>query len=220
MQQSNFIVENAMFKNPMESKKMYDFYKRCMDIICSLIGLIVLLPILFVTAILIKVESKGPVFFTQERVGTNGIKFKMYKFRSMVNNAEQLKEKLRLKNEMDGPMFKIRNDPRVTKVGRFIRTTSIDELPQLINILKGDMSLVGPRPSLSDEVKEFEPWMMERLNVKPGLTCYWQISGRNDIQFKDWMMLDIKYLKERSISVDIKLILKTLLVIFRDSGAS
>ena len=138
----------------------------------------------------------------------------------MVVNAEELKKKLSEQNEMSGPMFKMKNDPRVTKVGKFIRKTSIDELPQLINILKGEMSLVGPRPSLPKEVKEFEPWMMERLEVKPGLTCYWQVSGRNSINFEDWMKLDIKYVRERSFWGDIKLILKTVFVLFGDKNAS
>lgn len=143
----------------------------------------------------------------------------MYKFRSMVNNAEELKKELESKNEMTGPMFKIKCDPRVTKVGKFIRKTSIDELPQLINVLKGDMSLVGPRPSLPEEVEKFDDWMLERLRVKPGLTCYWQVSGRNNIDFEEWMKLDLKYIKERSFAVDLKLIFKTFFVLFGDENA-
>ena len=138
----------------------------------------------------------------------------------MVHNAEELKVKLLEQNEMSGPMFKMKNDPRITKTGRFIRRTSIDELPQLINILKGDMSLVGPRPSLPQEVKDFEPWMRERLEVKPGLTCYWQVMGRNNIDFEEWMKLDIKYVRDRSILLDIKLIIKTFFVLFGDKNAS
>ena len=137
----------------------------------------------------------------------------------MVANAEELKEKLAEENEMSGPMFKMKDDPRITKVGKFIRKTSIDELPQLINVVKGEMSLVGPRPSLPKEVAEFEEWMNERLLVKPGLTCYWQISGRNSIDFEDWMKLDIKYVRERNFWLDIKLILKTILVLFGDENA-
>ena len=167
-----------------------------------------------------KVRIRWHIIFSQDRIGYKGKEFKMYKFRSMVVNAEELKKKLAEQNEMSGPMFKMKNDPRVTKVGKFIRKTSIDELPQLINILKGEMSLVGPRPSLPKEVKEFEPWMMERLEVKPGLTCYWQVSGRNDIDFEDWMKLDIKYVRERSFWVDIKLIFKTFFVLFGDEHAS
>lgn len=198
----------------------YTFLKRTIDIVCSLVGLVILSPVLIIVSILIKLESDGPIIFSQDRIGYNGKEFKMYKFRSMVVNAEELKKKLSEKNEMSGPMFKMKNDPRVTKVGKFIRKTSIDELPQLINILKGEMSLVGPRPSLPKEVKEFEPWMMERLEVKPGLTCYWQVSGRNDIDFEDWMKLDIKYVRERSFWVDIKLIFKTFFVLFGDEHAS
>ena len=143
----------------------------------------------------------------------------MYKFRSMVQNAEELKEKLEKQNEMSGPMFKMREDPRVTKVGKFIRKTSIDELPQLINVLKGEMSLVGPRPSLPKEVAKFERWMLKRLDVKPGLTCYWQVSGRNNIDFEDWMKLDLQYVEDRSFLLDLKLIFKTFFVLFGDKNA-
>ena len=143
----------------------------------------------------------------------------MYKLRSMVSNAEELKEKLLEQNEMSGPMFKMKDDPRITKVGKFIRKTSIDELPQLINVLKGDMSLVGPRPSLPKEVEQFEPWMYERIQVKPGLTCYWQVSGRNNIDFEDWMKLDIKYVRERNLFLDMKLVIKTFFVLFGDKNA-
>lgn len=199
---------------------VYGFLKRTIDIIGSLAGLLLLSPVLIIVSILIKLESEGPIVFSQDRIGYKGQKFKMYKFRSMVVNAEDLKKQLAEQNEMSGPMFKMKNDPRVTKVGKFIRKTSIDELPQLINILKGEMSLVGPRPSLPKEVKEFEPWMMERLEVKPGLTCYWQVSGRNDIDFEDWMKLDIEYVRDRNFWLDIKLILKTFFVLFGDEHAS
>ena len=198
-----------------ENRLMYDASKRLMDILLSFLGLIIVSPIMLIVAILIKLESSGPVIFSQKRVGLNGKEFNMLKFRSMVQNAEELKERLRKQNEMSGPMFKIKEDPRVTKVGRFIRKTSIDELPQLINILKGEMSLVGPRPSLPKEVAKFEPWMLERLKVKPGLTCYWQVSGRNNIDFEDWMKLDIKYVKDRNLVLDIKLIFNILCVVWR-----
>ena len=202
-----------------KEKVLYNISKRSLDIMASLVGLIILSPVVLVVAILIKLESKGPIIFSQKRIGLNGKEFKMYKFRSMVQNAEELKEKLQKQNEMSGPMFKIKNDPRVTKVGRFIRKTSIDELPQLINVLKGDMSLVGPRPSLPKEVENFEGWMLRRLDVKPGLTCYWQVSGRNNIDFEDWMKLDIKYVEERNFWIDIKLIFKTVFVLFGDKNA-
>jgi len=203
-----------------ESKIIYNFLKRTIDVVASLCGLILLSPLLLVIGILIRSDSKGPIIFAQKRVGLKGKEFKMYKFRSMVVNAEELKDKLKENNEMSGPMFKMKDDPRITKIGKFIRKTSIDELPQLINVLKGDMSLVGPRPSLPKEVKEFEPWMLERLEVKPGLTCYWQVMGRNSIDFEDWMKLDIRYVNERSLGVDIKLIFKTFLVLFGDENAA
>ena len=190
-----------------------------MDITLSAIGLIILSPILLVVAILIKIDSKGPIFFKQKRVGLHGKEFDIYKFRSMVVNAEELKEKLEKQNEMSGPMFKIADDPRITKIGKFIRKTSIDELPQLWNVIKGDMSLVGPRPSLPKEVAQFEPWMEERFKVKPGLTCYWQVGGRNNIDFENWMKLDIKYVKERTLAIDIMLIFKTFFVLFGDKNA-
>lgn len=203
----------------LEKSRIYEFSKRCIDILGALCGLILLSPILLVIMVLIKCESKGPVIFSQERVGRYGKIFKMYKLRSMVVNAEELKKKLAAKNEMSGPMFKMKDDPRVTKVGKFIRKTSLDEIPQLVNVLKGDMSLVGPRPSLPQEVVQFEWWMHERHEVKPGLTCYWQVSGRNNIDFVDWMKLDIKYVEERSFWIDIKLIFKTAFVLFGDKNA-
>ena len=198
---------------------LYEVIKRLIDVVCSFLGVLVLSPLFIIIAIIIKITSKGPVFFSQKRVGKNGKEFNMYKFRSMVVNAEELKEKLAAQNEMSGPMFKMKDDPRVTKVGKFIRKTSIDELPQLWNVLKGDMSLVGPRPSLPKEVAQFENWMYKRLEVKPGLTCYWQVSGRNNIDFEDWMKLDIKYVDERSTWGDIKLIFKTIGVLFGDKNA-
>ena len=198
---------------------LYEVIKRLIDVVCSFLGVLVLSPLFIIIAIIIKTTSKGPVFFSQKRVGKNGKEFDMYKFRSMVVNAEELKEKLAAQNEMSGPMFKMKDDPRVTKVGKFIRKTSLDELPQLWNVLKGDMSLVGPRPSLPKEVAQFEEWMYKRLEVKPGLTCYWQVSGRNNSDFEDWMKLDIKYVEERSTWVDVKLIFKTVGVLFGDKNA-
>ncbi len=203
-----------------ENKLLYSLLKRLIDIIGASVGLVLLSPILIIVGILIKFESKGKIIFSQKRVGLNGKEFNMYKLRSMVSNAEELKEKLAKQNEMSGPMFKMKDDPRITKVGKFIRKTSIDELPQLINVLKGDMSLVGPRPSLPKEVEKFEPWMLKRLEVKPGLTCYWQVMGRNNIDFEDWMKLDIKYVKERSFLLDIKLIFRTFFVLFGDDNAA
>jgi lipopolysaccharide/colanic/teichoic acid biosynthesis glycosyltransferase len=222
MQQLRFDRDEVLFKEQIvveDTRLGYCLLKRAIDVVCSLVGLIILSPILLIVAILIKLESKGNSIFSQERVGKDGKKFKMYKFRSMVANAEELKDKLCHKNEMCGPMFKMKEDPRVTKVGKFIRKTSIDELPQLVNVLKGEMSLVGPRPSLPKEVMKFENWMMTRLSVKPGLTCYWQVSGRSDIGFKEWMELDVKYVEERNTLVDIGLIFKTFGVFLGDEHA-
>ena len=223
MQQLQSNKDEVLFKEQLgeeDSRIGYCFLKRTIDVVCSLVGLIVLSPIFLFVAILIRLESKGNCIFSQVRVGKNGKRFKMYKFRSMVANAEELKDKLCDKNEMCGPMFKMKEDPRVTKVGKFIRKTSIDELPQLFNVLKGEMSLVGPRPSLPKEVMKFEYWMMERLSVKPGLTCYWQVSGRSDIGFVEWMELDVKYVKERNTLVDVGLIFRTFGVFFGDEHAS
>ena len=208
------------FENIDESKKrFYEIFKRGIDIIGAGSGLLLLSPVIAIVACAVKFTSKGPIFFSLKRVGKNGKIFDMYKFRSMVVNAEELKEKLAHQNEMSGPMFKMKDDPRVTKIGKFIRKTSIDELPQLWNVLKGDMSLVGPRPSLPKEVKQFEKWMYKRLTVKPGLTCYWQVSGRNNIDFEDWMKLDISYVEDRNIWIDIKLIFKTAFILFGDKNA-
>lgn len=206
-------------KSLQEKTTAYDVVKRGIDFTFSFLGLVILFPILLIVALLIKFDSKGPIFFKQERVGLMGEKFYMYKFRSMVINAEKLKDKLQKENEMSGPMFKMKKDPRITRVGRFIRKTSIDELPQLFNVIKGEMSLVGPRPSLPKEVDKFEPWMLKRLEVKPGLTCYWQVSGRNSIGFEEWMRLDCKYVNDRSTWLDLKLIFRTFFVLFGDEDA-
>ncbi|MBS6509134.1 MAG: sugar transferase [Paraclostridium bifermentans] len=201
--------------------KGYLILKRALDIICSLTGIILLSPIFIIVAILIKLEDpKGSVFFGQERCGQFTKPFKMLKFRSMVHNAEEMLEELQHLNEQTGPVFKIKEDPRITKVGKFIRKTSIDELPQLFNILKGDMSLVGPRPPIPREVEQYDEYQMQRLAVKPGLTCYWQVGGRNSIDFDGWVALDVKYIEERSTLVDIKLIFKTFFVLFGDDNAS
>lgn len=194
--------------------------KRFIDIIGALAGLLCLSPLFLLVGIGIKAEdSTGPVFFKQKRVGKDGETFYMYKFRSMVCNAEELKKTLLRQNEVSGPVFKIKYDPRVTKVGSFIRKTSIDELPQLLNVLKGEMSLVGPRPPLPDEVEKYTPYEKNRLSVAPGLTCYWQVNGRSNIGFEEWVYLDLKYIRERNTFIDIKLILKTVLVLFGSKDA-
>lgn len=200
---------------------IYLTIKRTIDILGSLIGIILLLPLFIIVSILIKIEDpKGKVIFTQSRNGKYPKVFKMYKFRSMVYNAEELLNSLMDKNEQTGPVFKINDDPRITKIGKFIRKTSIDELPQLFNVLKGDMSLVGPRPPLPDEVSKYTPYQMQRLAVKPGITCIWQVSGRNNIGFDEWVEMDLEYIKKRNTWLDIKLIFKTVFVLFGDDNAS
>ncbi|HPU63885.1 MAG TPA: sugar transferase [Mobilitalea sp.] len=199
--------------------RTYFIIKRIIDVLLSCIALVILSPVFLLTAIAIRLESKGNIIFTQMRTGKDGKVFKMYKFRSMCDGAEQMREKLLSQNEMDGPVFKISNDPRVTKVGRFIRKTSIDELPQLINIIKGDMSIVGPRPLVTYETDQFSDYHNRRHMVRPGLTCYWQISGRNDIPFDEWMALDLKYLEDIGFWTDIKILLKTFIVVVTGKGA-
>ncbi len=194
--------------------------KRILDFTGALIGLILLSPLLIGTAIIIKVTDPGPVFFSQVRSGRNGRKFKMHKFRSMVMNAEALKKQLMEQNEMDGPVFKIKHDPRITKIGRIIRKTSIDELPQLLNVLVGEMSLVGPRPPLPSEVAEYKPWQRRRLSVKPGITGPWQVSGRNEISFEQWMKMDLEYIDNWSLWLDIRIIVMTVPVVLIHKGAS
>ena len=203
-----------------QNLRVYEICKRIIDIIGAGLGLILLSPIIAIVACAVKVTSKGPIFFSQKRVGKNGELFEMYKFRSMVVNAEELKENLEEQNEMSGPMFKIKDDPRITKVGKFIRKTSIDELPQLFNVLRGDMSLVGPRPPIPREVEQYTTYQMQRLGVKPGLTCLWQVGGRNSVDFDGWVELDIEYIQKRSLWLDIKLIIKTVFVLFGDRNAS
>ena len=200
---------------------LYSVTKRLIDIVGSLCGIILLSPLFLIVAILIKLEDpKGKVFFAQERNGRYPKTFKMYKFRSMVHNAEDLLKDLMDRNEQTGPVFKINDDPRITKVGKFIRKTSIDELPQLFNVLKGDMSLVGLRPPIPHEVDQYNSYQMQRLAVKPGLTCIWQVSGRNNIGFDEWVEMDIEYIKTRNLWLDIKLIFKTVGVLFGDDNAS
>lgn len=203
----------------LNRKPVYEFFKRIMDIICSAAALIILSPIFLITAIAIKYEDGGTVFFTQSRVGKHEKPFTIYKFRSMCMNAETMLENLQQFNEAGGPAFKMANDPRLTKVGNWIRTYSIDELPQLVNILKGDMSIVGPRPPLPNEVAQYNTYQKQRLLVKPGLTCYWQCGGRSHIGFDEWMQLDMRYIEERGFFKDIEIILRTVPAVFRHTGA-
>jgi exopolysaccharide biosynthesis polyprenyl glycosylphosphotransferase len=194
--------------------------KRAFDILCSGIALWLLLPLLLAVMVAIKLTSRGPIFFRQKRVGLHSREFSMLKFRSMVVNAEALKETLAQANEQTGPVFKMRNDPRVTAVGRFIRKYSIDELPQLVNVLRGDMSIVGPRPPVPKEVVKYDAWQRRRLSVRPGLTCIWQVSGRNQISFEDWMYLDMQYIDHWSLARDFNLIFRTVPVVITGRGAS
>lgn len=194
--------------------------KRLVDLGGGLVMLTLAAPIMLVAAIAIRVESKGPIFFKQTRAGRNGRKFTMYKFRSMVVDAEAKKAALAHLNEMSGPVFKIKRDPRITKVGHFIRRTSIDELPQVFNIILGDMSLVGPRPPLPSEVEQYQPWQRRRLSVKPGLTGLWQVSGRNNVDFEEWMALDLRYIDDWSLWLDFKILLRTVPAVLFKTGAS
>ncbi|WP_299093706.1 sugar transferase [uncultured Metabacillus sp.] len=199
---------------------IYTFSKRSLDIVGALVGLVLLSFILFIVALLIKFEDpKGPIFFSQKRIGKNGKEFKMYKFRSMETDAEAKLEELLKFNEIEGAMFKMKDDPRVTKVGRFIRKTSIDELPQLFNVLKGDMSLVGPRPPLLREVEEYTPYHMQRLLVTPGCTGVWQASARNSVGFEEMVEMDLYYIENRSFLFDLKIIFKTVIVLFGSKNA-
>ncbi|MBS1719552.1 MAG: sugar transferase [Armatimonadetes bacterium] len=193
--------------------------KRILDILCALIALLIFSPIFLILSILIKLGSKGPVFYSQTRVGKGGKHFKFVKFRSMYIDADQRLAELRAQNEKDGPIFKMKNDPRITPVGRFIRKYSLDELPQFFHVLTGHMSIVGPRPPIPREVAEYDEFAMQRLSVKPGITCYWQIMGRSNLTFEEWMELDNKYIREMSFWTDLKIIVKTPLAILRGDGA-
>lgn len=196
------------------------FIRRILDVILAGALAVIFLPITTLALMLInKLTSPGPVLFKQERCGLNGRLFMMYKFRSMVDNAEQLRFELEALNEMDGPVFKSSRDPRITSIGKFIRRFSIDELPQLYNVLRGDMSLVGPRPPLPQEVARYERWQRRRLSMKPGMTCLWQISGRNEVSFDDWMKLDLTYIDNWSLLLDLKILLKTVPVVLLGRGA-
>lgn len=204
----------------LHKAKRYWILRRTQDIVLSGLALLVLWPVIAIFALIIWIESPGanPIF-AQNRVGRNGKVFRFYKLRSMIPDAESKLEALLDQNEMEGPAFKIKEDPRITKVGRFIRKTSIDELPQLWNILKGDMSIVGPRPPLPREVEQYDEYQMQRLHITPGLTCYWQIQPRrNDLSFDEWVELDMKYMQERSFLTDWKIIFGTVGAVFGMNG--
>jgi len=193
-------------------KPFYCFFKRCFDVVCAALGLVLLAVPMLIVGLIILIDSPGasPIY-VQERVGKDGRSFRFYKFRTMVANADQMLDQLLDKNEMTGPVFKIKNDPRITRVGQILRRTSIDELPQLWNVLRGNMSLVGPRPPLPREVAQYSDYQHQRLCVIPGITCYWQIQPkRNSLSFDEWLALDLKYISERSFGTDLKILLGTV----------
>ncbi len=213
------LADGYLHYHPMAMKPNQMALKRLFDIVAASLVLGMLLPLFVLIAVMIKLSSRGPVFFRQERIGRRGRQFHMLKFRSMVVNAEELKALLKERNERTGPVFKIRNDPRITRIGRFLRKYSLDELPQLINVLRGEMSVVGPRPPLPSEVAQYEPWQLRRLAVFPGLTCIWQSCvDRHQISFEKWMYLDMQYIDHWSLARDFALICKTVPVVLAGAG--
>ena len=216
------LEEFPLFTIGNNTPNNFDFLaKRTIDIVLASALLILTFPIMLVVVVAIKLRTPGPLFFIQDRVGYNKRVFRLYKFRTMVASAEDLQRNLESLNEMDGPVFKIKNDPRITSVGKWLRKTSVDELPQIFNVLKGEMSLVGPRPLPVRDYNGFnKDWQRRRFSVRPGITCLWQISGRNDISFQEWMQLDMQYIDQWSIWLDFKIIVKTISVVFKGSGAA
>lgn len=214
------VADGYLHYQSVDCKPTQMALKRVFDIVVSAVALWLLLPLLLLVGLAIKLTSAGPLLFRQTRVGLHGRPFRMLKFRTMVLDAEARKASLAALNEVDGPVFKITNDPRVTRVGRFLRKFSIDELPQLVNVVRGDMSIVGPRPPLPNEVAKYEGWQRRRLSVRPGLTCIWQVSGRNALSFEQWMYLDMQYIDTWSFAKDLELILKTVPVVLTGKGAS
>jgi lipopolysaccharide/colanic/teichoic acid biosynthesis glycosyltransferase len=225
-------LESEATPDEIETEKMYvaqamevlfmkplPAWKRGLDVVGALVGLTIAAPVMLVAAVAIKVTSPGPVFFTQRRDTINGRPFKIYKFRTMCVDAESKKAELRAQSEQDGPAFKMAKDPRVTSLGRLLRKTSIDELPQLFNVLLGDMSLVGPRPLPCEESNRCEAWQRRRLDVTPGLTCIWQVRGRSKVSFSEWARMDVEYIRSRSLLSDLKLILKTIPAVLFRRGA-
>jgi exopolysaccharide biosynthesis polyprenyl glycosylphosphotransferase len=206
------------YSHPFEGWPMV--VKRALDIVISLALLVLLAPVFWIVAALAKLNSPGPIFFCQDRVGLNKRRFRMYKFRTMFDGAEKRQAELEDRNELSGPVFKIKDDPRITPLGRFLRKTSIDELPQLFNVLKGDMSLVGPRPVTVRDYERFdEDWLRRRFSVRPGITCLWQIHGRNSIPFNHWMDLDMRYIDNWSLWLDVKILAKTIPAVLKGTGA-
>ncbi|MBN2862261.1 MAG: sugar transferase [Bacteroidales bacterium] len=227
--ESNLNLTNA-FNTSIGNEKFLTFinvpystsalaFKKITDIFGSLFLLILLSPVLLAISLLIKLTSRGPLIYSQSRVGLRGRPFDLYKFRTMISDAEQKLSELEAMNEADGPVFKIKDDPRVTKVGRFLRKTGLDELPQLVNVLKGEMSLIGPRPPLLEEITQYKRWQLRRLSVKPGLSCFWQIQPeRNSIKFEKWMEMDLAYIDNWSLRLDFVILLKTIRTVFKRTG--
>ena len=217
----NLLESKAVFlnKDKIRSRFIYHSMKRLFDIVAATCGIVILSPLMIIIAVLIKGEDHGPIFYKQVRVGKNGKTFKMYKFRSMFVNADQMLAKLKEKNDVDGPMFKMKDDPRVTKIGHFIRKHSLDELPQFLNVLKGDMSLVGPRPPLPSEVAEYSEYDKQRLFVTPGCTGLWQATERNEVGFNEMVQLDIQYIKRASFIFDLWIIWKTVEIVIKPNGS-
>ena len=213
------LVDDPSDSLVVERKRTFDIFKRFTDIAVASLILILVLPVIPVIVLLIKLDSPGPVLFRQKRIGKDGREFDFFKFRSMHLGAENVIASLRPLSGVDGPVFKLKNDPRITGTGRFLRRSSLDELPQLLNVLKGDMSIVGPRPNLPSEVSQYLPWQRRRLDVTPGITCYWQIAGRSHIGFQEWMRLDLEYIRSRSLVTDMKIMLKTIPAVIARKGA-
>jgi lipopolysaccharide/colanic/teichoic acid biosynthesis glycosyltransferase len=197
----------------------YRYVKRFIDIVIATLGLISLLPLILIVSVLIKATSRGPIFHAMDWVGFRGLPFRGYKFRTMVQNADEIRKTLKDKNEMEGPVFKINNDPRITYIGKLLRKYSIDELPQLWSILKGEMSLIGPRPAMVEEFSLYLPWQKRRLSVIPGLSCLWQVSGRNKISsFDEWAKMDLDYIDNWSLWLDMIIFWKSMWVTLRGTG--
>jgi lipopolysaccharide/colanic/teichoic acid biosynthesis glycosyltransferase len=203
----------------LSDSRFYEVSKRVFDLTLGIMIMILLIPVFPIIAIMIKLDSPGQVFYKQRRVGKGGKIFNFYKFRSMVKGADAERERVKELNEQDGPIFKIKDDPRITAVGSFLRRSSLDEIPQIINVVIGNMSIVGPRPPLPSEVAGYRSWHRRRLEVKPGITCLWQISGRSHIGFNEWMRLDLEYLKNRSFRTDLLIFFKTLPAVIARKGA-
>ncbi len=207
------------YEGPKRVSRSYLVAKRALDVAFSLVMLLLLAPVFLALMVLIKLDSRGPCFIRQERVGRGRSPFLMYKFRSMCADAQRMQAQLQHLNEMDGPVFKVKDDPRITRLGKYLRKYSLDELPQFVNVLRGDMTLVGPRPPFQWEVDCYTPWQLRRLDVTPGLTCLWQINGRNHCDFDTWVALDLEYIAKRSFWLDLQILAKTVPAVLSGKGA-